>query len=560
MEGSFHLFSVARDAQAGLLLAGLCGGMLKFPLDKSHQNFWISEGEAMHLVMLIVPVLVKVFIGLLGGLLGANMGHTTTNPAALDAKSSIGVVVVEKSTGNASGAAFVADKNLVLTTFHLVAGASRIRLKFPGSNWVEPKLLETDLHRDVAVLEVPDLSLRALPLGDLTKVREGDKVVAVGFPQAEERGTDGQTLEDGTVSGIRSDILLVQVSKTVGDDGGPILNQNGEAIGIVRGQLPGGGDPVTKFAIPPENAKVALAAAERDVLSATAAVVPPQSTSPAASPQQASVPPSPSPAAPSQPVAAPVATPVPPTQQEPTPPAPSPAAPPQPAPSPAPPSQQEPTPPAPSLAAPPQPVPSPAPPSQEEPAPAPSPAAPPQPAPTPVPPVAVSPQPTPVTPPAAPPPPEPTPAATRVSPEVLVVEPGKGIGPVKLGMRLQDVVSVLGPRKSDAQFSDGVVVYRWFEPPSNNGIGVRATKAGMVFRIWTLNDDRYVTKGGLHAGSSEGEILAVLGKPSRVLTDSASKTKILIYDSLGIWFTIQLDKQYKFYNAVFEIGIMEPAR
>jgi len=127
-------------------------------------------------------------------------------------------------------------------------------------------------------------------------------------------------------------------------------------------------------------------------------------------------------------------------------------------------------------------------------------------------------------------------------------------------MTLKAVEAALGPTKGTAQLSDGTSVYRWFAPPKNDGIGVRVSKGGIVTRVWALNDVRYVTQDGLHVGSAEADIRAKLGMPSNVTTNAQAKTKILTYEGVGIWFSIQEDQQYLFYNAVFEIGIIPQRR
>ncbi|GEM_PF-919082 len=146
-------------------------------------------------------------------------------------------------------------------------------------------------------------------------------------------------------------------------------------------------------------------------------------------------------------------------------------------------------------------------------------------------------------------------AAPAPSREIL---PGQGIGPVRLGMAVKDVLALLGPQKSVDQLPNGEAVYRWFAPPANDGIGVRVTASGVVSRVWALNDADYVLRGTLRVGSTEEEVRAALGAPSRVAENTQVKTRLLYYDALGIWVSIQLDERYAFYNRVFEIGVMPP--
>lgn len=153
---------------------------------------------------------------------------------------------------------------------------------------------------------------------------------------------------------------------------------------------------------------------------------------------------------------------------------------------------------------------------------------------------------------AAPPPAAPTRA---VGGEVV---PGQGIGAVRLGMPVRDVLALLGPQKSADRLPDGEMVYRWFAPPGNDGLGVRVTPDGVVSRVWALNDVAYVLRGALKAGSTEEEVRAVLGPPSRVVENPQVKTTLLFYDALGLWVSFQRDERYAFYTQVFEIGVMPP--
>ena len=141
----------------------------------------------------------------------------------------------------------------------------------------------------------------------------------------------------------------------------------------------------------------------------------------------------------------------------------------------------------------------------------------------------------------------------------FLVAPGQGVGPLRLGMRLRDVTAVLGAPQSTWTFLDGRHVYRWFQPPSNSGLGVGVDVTGTVDRIWALNDARYSTSTRLHVGSTEAQVTAALGNPTQSLFDAQLHLRKLIYEQMGLWFSIQLDQRYGFYNQVFEVGVIAPA-
>ncbi|HXX38084.1 MAG TPA: AMIN domain-containing protein [bacterium] len=141
---------------------------------------------------------------------------------------------------------------------------------------------------------------------------------------------------------------------------------------------------------------------------------------------------------------------------------------------------------------------------------------------------------------------------------VHAVLPGEGIGPVRLGMRIQEALAVLGPAKSTQVLPDGNMLYAWFVPPMNRGIGLRATPSGVVYRVWVLNDDQYAIADRIRIGNTETEARAALGAPSQVVADTSSGTKTLAYSSLGLWVGIQTDPRYTFYGRIFEFGVTKP--
>ena len=136
------------------------------------------------------------------------------------------------------------------------------------------------------------------------------------------------------------------------------------------------------------------------------------------------------------------------------------------------------------------------------------------------------------------------------------VVPGERIGLVRLGMSMRDVVAVLGPSTTAESLPDGSVDHHWILLSGAVDLGVRAAK-GVATRVWIRGGSGYAIGDRLHIGSTEDDVRSVLGAPSWVLTvESEAKMKMLIYDSLGVWLSIQLDERKPFFNAVFEIGVM----
>jgi len=149
----------------------------------------------------------------------------------------------------------------------------------------------------------------------------------------------------------------------------------------------------------------------------------------------------------------------------------------------------------------------------------------------------------------------PTPTSPTPAQRVQSVVPGKSIGPVRLGMHVEEVVAALGQPVRSQPLSDGTTAYQWFGPPNNSGLGVRTTPAGVVYRVWIINDVQYAIQNHVHVGSTEADARTALGEPAQVLVDASHGLKTLTYPSVGLWIVIQTDKKYAFYGQVFEIGV-----
>lgn len=164
---------------------------------------------------------------------------------------------------SAIGTGFVIDASgLVLTNEHVIDGASKITVTFSGTKKYSATVIGKDYDLDLAVLKIAaDEQLPVLPLGDSDAMRVGEWVVAIGNPY----GLD-HTVTAGVISAKgrplkiedRSYSNLIQTDAAInpGNSGGPLLNINGQVIGIntaVNAEAQGIG-----FAIPINTAKEVL--------------------------------------------------------------------------------------------------------------------------------------------------------------------------------------------------------------------------------------------------------------------------------------------------------------
>ncbi|MBX3448316.1 MAG: Do family serine endopeptidase [Planctomycetaceae bacterium] len=135
------------------------------------------------------------------------------------------------------GSGFVIDDSgLIVTNGHVVDGADEVKIRLNDGREFIAKDIHVDPRTDVAVLRIEGASdLKPLRMGDSHAVQVGDWVLAVGSPFGlETTVTAGIISAKGRQQGIvdRADFLQTDAAINPGNSGGPLLNLDGEVIGI----------------------------------------------------------------------------------------------------------------------------------------------------------------------------------------------------------------------------------------------------------------------------------------------------------------------------------------
>tara|TARA_Y100000991_G_scaffold202657_1_gene176654 strand:- start:1212 stop:2285 length:1074 start_codon:yes stop_codon:yes gene_type:complete len=167
--------------------------------------------------------------------------------------------VMEIPRGAGSGFVWDAEAGLVVTNYHVVAGADRLAITLADEQSFQAEVVGLAPERDLAVLrltEPPD-DLTELPLGNSSELSVGRKVMAIGNPF----GLD-TTLTVGVVSALDREIQspsnrsirgVIQTDAAInpGNSGGPLLNSLGQLVGVNTAiYSPSGGSAGIGFAIP----------------------------------------------------------------------------------------------------------------------------------------------------------------------------------------------------------------------------------------------------------------------------------------------------------------------
>ena len=169
----------------------------------------------------------------------------------------------QESQSLGSGVVIDAKRGIVVTNHHVVQGADEIRLTLHDGRRLDATLIGSDPETDIAVLQAKSDDLTALPLADSDALKVGDFVVAIGSPFGL-----AQTVTSGIVSalgrtglGIEGYESFIQTDASInpGNSGGPLVNLNGQLVGINTAILaPGGGNVGIGFATPSKLVEAAI--------------------------------------------------------------------------------------------------------------------------------------------------------------------------------------------------------------------------------------------------------------------------------------------------------------
>jgi serine protease Do len=160
------------------------------------------------------------------------------------------------------------DQGHILTNSHVVAGASQIQVTLSDGRQFTGKVLGGDSEYDLAVIKIDGAEVKPAPIGNSDDLVVGEWAIAVGNPFGYLLGDTHPTVTVGVVSamnrnintdvaegGVYKNMIQTDAAINPGNSGGPLVNSNGEVIGVNTFIFTqGGGSLGIGFAIPMKTA------------------------------------------------------------------------------------------------------------------------------------------------------------------------------------------------------------------------------------------------------------------------------------------------------------------
>ncbi len=184
-----------------------------------------------------------------------NMPNVPNSPHRTPPKNHPPIPDDAQPRGVGSGFILSAD-GLIMTNAHVVDGADEVLVTLTDKREFKAKIIGADKRSDIAVVKIEATGLPAVKVGDVSRLKVGEWVMAIGSPF----GLDN-TVTAGIVSAKQRDtgdylpFIQTDVAINPGNSGGPLINMRGEVVGV-NSQIysRSGGSMGISFAIPMDEA------------------------------------------------------------------------------------------------------------------------------------------------------------------------------------------------------------------------------------------------------------------------------------------------------------------
>jgi serine protease Do len=232
---------VRKDGYAAKEIGMTEGPMPWIALNGTHHgDYWLLKTKQFDVVL--EPVF-KSFTGAVVATVAGNSRIEMRPELPIEdlvEKSKPAVVLLRRPDGKEGSGFFITETGIIATNAHVARGEQTLVAVLPTGQQLEAKVIYIDAELDIALVKVDGNGFQHLPLADLTTVRQGQTVVAIGnpgwgMPFSVTKGivsAVGRTPETGRGTWIQTDAAI-----NPGNSGGPLLNGYAEVVGINTGKI-----------------------------------------------------------------------------------------------------------------------------------------------------------------------------------------------------------------------------------------------------------------------------------------------------------------------------------
>ena len=161
-----------------------------------------------------------------------NMPNSPNAPKSQPKKAPSAPQEIDRPRGVGSGFILSAD-GFIMTNAHVVEGATDVLVTLTDKREFKAKIIGRDMRTDVAVVKIEASGLPFVKLGDVSRLKVGEWVMAIGSPFGLENSvTAGIVSAKARDTGEYLPFIQTDVAINPGNSGGPLINMRGEVVGI----------------------------------------------------------------------------------------------------------------------------------------------------------------------------------------------------------------------------------------------------------------------------------------------------------------------------------------
>lgn len=147
--------------------------------------------------------------------------------------------IVTITTADSKGTGFsISSDGQILTNYHVIDGYTRVTVAFPEAGRFTAKVVSSFPDIDLAVLKIEAKDLPYLPLANEPSYNTNDPITFIGNPLSFEGiANEGTIIDTLRLSDWAEDVVMIDAPVYRGNSGSPVIDQNGEVIGVIFATL-----------------------------------------------------------------------------------------------------------------------------------------------------------------------------------------------------------------------------------------------------------------------------------------------------------------------------------